>query len=158
MHDHETIASFETADGAAAAAVHLVELGYAEREVGIEPHGYRIVDAPGLGARMAAGARRWSLAGVALGVGVALRMVLDVGEAVTVLLAGAIAGIVGGATGALAGAVQHLRHRARTIGVPTTRLEADGYGVVVTRDPAQANHALARWWDPAARPMKRRAA
>jgi hypothetical protein len=144
----EAVASYPTARRAAAATARLVELGYDEHEVAIAPHDYRPLERPGLAARVLGACRTGAVrAGVAVAVVTAVLQLGVSGTTALVVLGvgGAVIGaLLGGAAAALDGTREFEAEKSRAA------LRPDRYDVVVRRDAGPANHALARWWDPAA--------
>lgn len=157
MTSHEAIASYETAAGATAATAHLVELGYAEHEVGIEPHGYAVVRPAGLWATVGRHARTVAVLVSSLAVIVYVIGTVGFDGLTTAALLGLAGIMVGSVSGAVVGAIRFARRRGWEVGTPD-RLQPKRFDVVVSRDAADANHALARWWDPEALPTTQRAA
>ena len=156
MTGYEAIASFETADGAAAATSHLVELGYAEHEVGIEPHAYEIVRPNGLGTTTARYVRLAAVAGAVIAAVVAAFVTVEADGLRAVAMAGVAGLCLGAILGAAFGVVRFLRRRSQRFVDDPDRMRPNRFDVIVSREPERGNHALARWWDPDARPARRR--
>jgi len=154
----EAIASYETPVGAAAATARLVELGYDEHEVAIEPHGYQPVEEPTLASCVRSISLRATIGGAAvlMAVETGRRLGLEgIRSAVGVAVVGAAIGLVIGVIVAL---VQHRSSRVHPIGGTPETLRPHRFDVIVARGPSGANHSLAVWWDPAAAPVRSRRA
>jgi hypothetical protein len=147
------VASYESIDGAVRAVTHLVELQYDPKDVAISPDDYRVDDRDRLGRRLARGLKRGSLIG-ALTVGLLWTLSAIGFDALfgTVLPAVAAATVLGALAGVVTAIVQHRRAQTMTWGMSEPRLVPRSFAVVVSDDDEQANHDLARWWDPAASP------
>jgi hypothetical protein len=146
------VASFETAYAAELAADHLAEHGFRREHVGIVPADLRPVEGwwertrrrPRLVVPMAMGViALGSLAAVlSLTSGLALGWTL-----VALVGVSALIGVMAGWLDEML--ADRTRRRARA----ERRVEAGRFDVVCTEARDRAAHVLARWWDPAARPV-----
>jgi hypothetical protein len=157
MTAYEPIASFETADGAAAATAELVELGYDEHEVGIEPHDYEVVRPAGLRAILVRHLARAAIAGAVVMATISGGVAVGAAGLRSVLEATVIGVVAGAAAGAIVAMLRYLRARATSYPTTANQLRPGRYDVIVNRDARKANHEMARWWDPAAPRATRRA-
>jgi hypothetical protein len=153
---YEAVASYQSAEGAAAAAVHLVEHGYDPSTIAIRPAGFAPLEHRGVVRRLSAVCGRWVLAGAVLGLLAGLAQLVGVhGFVATVLPAVGAAAALGFLAGvaAFAGAVRRERWSAvDDDGLAPTRFE-----VAVQERSPDARHDLARWWDADAPPAASRA-
>jgi hypothetical protein len=151
----EPVASYATIDGALRAATHLVELQFEPAEVAVSPRAFHVVDRDRLVRRLARGVRRGMVLGVITVAGVWLLWTIGITSLVGTLAPIAIvAAIAGALIGAVVAVVQYRRARVMTWGIRRPELEPTAFDVVVRGDAAEANHELARWWDPASPPAR----
>lgn len=142
------IAAYADLRGAARAVHHLRERGVHIDGVQVRPRHVRSVD--GALATVPAEPRR--RVGVGGGVLVGAIIVLLLGWD----LGGALLAI---ALGALGGGVAYwlddvvLRWRARRAAAAASTLKVGHFEILCSRDPGAAEHELATWWDPTARPV-----
>jgi hypothetical protein len=154
-HDDDAVATYATVDGAERAVAHLVSLGYDERDVGIAPRDFEVVDPRGgtrsLGdwTRMGLIAGAASMALIAVSRQITTEALFD-----SVLPLIALGVVVGAALGFVLG-IASWRSRRRSDFLPAPdELAPTRFEVVVDRERDRARHGLARWWDPAAPPAE----
>lgn len=135
--DGEEVASYASADEAAAATGRLIEHGVDEADLSIRPGTFAPVERPGLIAR----ASRTSRVGAAtlgtafLGLGTVARVGL--GDAIGLVVLGGAGAIAGGLVGAIVGAIRH-----RDAALPGLhrgpRFRPERFDVVVAGDATEA--------------------
>jgi hypothetical protein len=147
----ERVAAYETLRGAAMAVEHLGDLGDDVRDVTIMPAAVQYVPDPTPLIRWRTAASAAGFTGLLAGaIGAAARWLddgLSAAGLAAFLVLGAVAGMVTGV--AVAGL-----DRRRDSAASAPDLRAGWYEVVCVERPDARNHALARWWDPDARPAR----
>jgi hypothetical protein len=153
--DRERVACYETLDGAARAASHLVELHHHADAISIRPSDYEVVTCDRARERVVRGLTVGGVVGAVLTTVVVLIDLVGASQLVRSFIpAVAIGAAVGACASALLAAVRHRRASALLVSDCEKSWQATRFDVVVSAEgkPAMARHDLARWWDPDARP------
>lgn len=149
-------ASYATLSGASQAVAHLVEVGFDEHEVAIAPRQFRALQQHPLRRRVRLGMRAGSIMGSVLAAVAALTAVAGLDSIVGVVAPLIVFGALAGTTaGLVVGLAVHLRARRHQFGDAPAELAPERFDVTVDHEFAEAEHALAQWWDPAAPPASR---
>ncbi len=153
--DDDAVATYTTLEGAARAVAHLISLGYDQRDVGIAPRDFEVIDPHPDRSSLS----QWTWVGLIAGA--ASMAVVAVGreigakalfESVVPLIAWGV--VIGAAAGFAVGLVSLWHHRRAAMLPPPEEIAPTRYEVMVDRDRDRARHRLANWWDPAAPPAE----
>lgn len=149
----ETVARYESVDGAIRAAAHLIGLGYDPDDITISPRDYQVVDDTRLLRRVAANVKRYGVIAGCLVAALVVAASVGLDTLVqSVLPAMIIAAITGAFVGVVAAVVQHRRASVLTWDPKQQTVAPTSFDIGVADDADSANRDLARWWDPAAPP------
>jgi hypothetical protein len=149
----DAVAAYTSVDGAQRAVAHLVSLGYDERDLGIGPRDFEVVDQHPLRRRLGRWLRVGAITGtsamavIAIGGEVGWRALVD--SVLPAVVWGAVVGMVLGIVVAL---VSYRRRKAVEFAPSPDLVAPTRFEVVVNHDQDRARHGLAKWWDPQARP------
>jgi hypothetical protein len=158
VQDLDQVATYSTADGAARAVEHLVQLNHDPADVAIAPRDFETVDTDRLRDRAVRGARTCAILSALVLFVVTAGRTMGAGRLLSAVVVPTVIGVlVASAIGAVVGMISR-RFDASRVGRPRHEVRATTFVVVAGRRAGAARHDLARWWNPAAHPAPRRRA